>query len=410
MNVIKKISKIKNKKELKSIPINKPIWNDNYLHHYLAYYSKLDIFLWLDKEQIPISKKDNNGDSIFHILAKNGDINFLKKIIELFPNDIYLTDKNNSVFLTYIINDLESIKKILGCLEKINPKWEYIFQNYDYNNITPLLSAINDNNYTIIKFLFNKKYILLDEKKHNLSTPLHYIINKEMKEKQIIELLKIASKRLKLKDIIDYNGYNLVFPAIHSNFLKVIKYLQKEKVDLDYIAPITSHQPFRLSYSLAIQTNDYSIPKYIWESGQVKPDKINWVAENLAHFLIGTRLKTGKGSWELEKDILPQVKNWNLPNIDKATPFHYLVQLKDLKKYIKILPKSLLIDHKIKNKYEQKIGDIIKKKELKLLNKFKKYNSEEKDILIKPDKSVDVNIYHSYLHDISIYFIISIFF
>ena len=406
MDIIKKISKIKNKKELKKISINKPIWNKNYLHHYLAYSSRMDLFLSLDHKKVPIKTKDNNGDTIFHILAKNGNINFLKKVIELYPEYIYELDSNNSSFLNYIMNDLSNVKIIFNLLEKFKPKWKYLLEQIDNNNTTPILNAIYTNNVALMKYLFKKNYVVLDKKYYNIKAPLiAYIINNNLKEKQIIELFKLVSDRIDLKKIIDNFGYNLVFGAIEYNYFELLKYFKKQNLMMDYIAPISTAQPFRFAY----RTNRFKIAKYILNTNEVDPDKINKYGDNLAHFLLGVKIWGGnvgmKSNWELEKKILPQVKNWHTANIYGDTPFHYLVQLKNIKKYIDILPKTIYVNFEQVDKDGKTIEKIANKKTLKLLNKFKKYELTEKNILIKSNKSCDINMYHANLHDISIYLI-----
>ena len=51
-------------------------------------------------------------------------------------------------------------------------------------------------------------------------------------------------------------------------------------------------------------------------SGKIDPNQIDKYGDNLAHYLLLWRKKTGTGSEYLEKEILPKVKDWNFPNID----------------------------------------------------------------------------------------------
>ena len=82
----KQIINIKNIKELKKYNINKPVYLNNYLFHYLIIFNKLDI-LKLDK--FPIYKEDEEGLNGFFLAAKYDNIEILKYLIEEYPDYIY---------------------------------------------------------------------------------------------------------------------------------------------------------------------------------------------------------------------------------------------------------------------------------------------------------------------------------
>ena len=95
---------------------------------------------------------------------------------------------------------------------------------------------------------------------YDITSPLHLLLaNDNLKEKEILKLLKIVEDRIKFKDLIDFRGYNLIFIAIFENYFEIVKYLDKQKVALDYLAPVTTHQPFRASYPLAIKNKNKNI-------------------------------------------------------------------------------------------------------------------------------------------------------
>ncbi len=63
----KKIINIKNKQELNEYPLDKPIFQSNYLFHYLILIGNLD---GLKLSNFPIYIENNDGLNGFHLAAK----------------------------------------------------------------------------------------------------------------------------------------------------------------------------------------------------------------------------------------------------------------------------------------------------------------------------------------------------
>jgi hypothetical protein len=64
-------------------------------------------------------------------------------------------------------------------------------------------------------------------------------------------------------------------------------------------------------------------------------DETDMHGNNIVHFILKVRLQK-KGNYEIEKELLEKYNNWGRINMDKKTPFDYIINL-DYKKYHKFV-------------------------------------------------------------------------
>ena len=95
-----KILNILTKEDLNNFELNKPIFMNNYLFHYLIIFNKLDI---LKLFKFPIYKENEEGLNGFFLAAKYNNFKILKYFINLYPDYIYNKNKHNvrRVFLLF---------------------------------------------------------------------------------------------------------------------------------------------------------------------------------------------------------------------------------------------------------------------------------------------------------------------
>lgn len=95
----KKIIAIKNKSQLEEFDLDKPIFQNNYLFHYLIQIGNID---GLKLAQFPIYIENNDDLNGFHIAAKEYNYDILAYLIKTYPDYIYNRNSNRETFVTYI--------------------------------------------------------------------------------------------------------------------------------------------------------------------------------------------------------------------------------------------------------------------------------------------------------------------
>ena len=95
----KYILNISNMNELLKYDINKPIFKNNYLFHYLIIVGNLKA---LKLTRFPIYIENNDNLNGFHLAAKENNIDILCYLIDNYPEYIYNKNNNNKVFTDYL--------------------------------------------------------------------------------------------------------------------------------------------------------------------------------------------------------------------------------------------------------------------------------------------------------------------
>ena len=332
--------------------INKPIYYNNYLFHYLIIFNKLNIIKLCN---FPIYKENEEGLNGFFLAAKYNYINLLIYLIHNYPQYIYNKNSNNENFIDYL--DYSNITKILHL--KLN--WHLLL----YNNIDELYYNLNNNNLNLLL----SKY-----------KPNHYvhmiIFNEQLTTQNIINILDILEKYINLRDNEDKT---IIFPAIYKKDITLLNYIISKKVDIDYYTFINTYHPLKY----AINNNFLEGAKIIWNTikNNFNYELTNNKLETFAYFLLNNNYIDNP----LFIDILQNSTSlsWNQYTVDKLTTLHLLINY-DFNKY----------NYLIKN---IKIDITILKKIKKTKNNIKWYKFMKKLPLLKPNTNIIFKSY-PYVH------------
>ena len=102
----KKIINIKNKSDIKKFTIDKPIFNNNYLFHYLVMFNNMDA---LKLETFPVYIENDDNLNGFHMAAKEDNMDILCYLIKSYPDYIYNRNSNKETFTHYLLPERFSI-------------------------------------------------------------------------------------------------------------------------------------------------------------------------------------------------------------------------------------------------------------------------------------------------------------
>jgi hypothetical protein len=356
----KKIINIKTRKDIKKFPIDKPIFLNNYLFHYLIIFNKLKE---LKLMKFPINKENEEGKNAFHLAASYGYMNILFYLIEEYPDYIYNRTNNEESFVNFL-----SLENLYECL-KLDLDWNNLLKN----NIHKLLIELNYKQLIKLIKVYKDQYYL-----HTL------FLNQKLTDEQIIQVLdKYDQKQLNMREEQDIG---LIFTAISMRNEKFIKYLINRKVDLDYYTIYHSFHPLRSSWKYPIGF------ELIWNVIKDTYDytSTNKSLENIAHFILKNNFLN-----KLTLDILKKCSMdvWYQKDINKMTPLDFITKL-DFNQYnflFKDKPKTNLHNKKI-------ISD---KKWQNLLQNL--YKEEKDDIIIESYPYVHKNGFQAKFKDVSLY-------
>ena len=108
-------NKIINLKNLNNFILDKPIFQKNYLFHYLIELNNLE---GLKLSKWPIHIENNDGLNGFHIAAKNSNIKILEYLIKTYPDYIYNRNSNKYRFTFYL--DVKYFTHLIKKFPKLN--------------------------------------------------------------------------------------------------------------------------------------------------------------------------------------------------------------------------------------------------------------------------------------------------
>ena len=366
---LKKIVDIKSKTDLSKFEIDKPLFYNNYLFHYLIIFDKLDI---LQLDTFPIYKENDEGLNGFFLAAKYDNIEILKFLIKNYNQYVYNRNQDNEIFIDYL--KYSNILKIIDC----NLNWKLLFEN-------KLDDILYNFNYADLIKLF-KKYKPLNHYLHMI------IMNPKLNEKEIISILDLFINEINLRDQEDQT---LIFPALHNNNIKIIKYLISKNVDIDYYTIVNTYHPLKTAIFIGFM-DAYDL---IWNhiKSKFNYELTNKNLENIAHFLL-QRGFTDKTSFEILTNSPSSI--WHQLNTNKQTPIELII-LYDFIQFNNILKnKQVNIDY-IKDKFKNHKN---KNTELWIdfLEKLPKYE-EENDIIVDKYSYAHSNMFQSKFTDMSFY-------
>lgn len=371
---ISNIAKISKKEDLKKYSLENPVHMKNYLWHYLAIYGNVKGFKLLEKTEFPFGLPDEEGNNPLHISVKLGHHKLLEYLIKKYPK--YITNRNyeNKSIMHYLAEDEKLLNKFLPKIKTKKIDFKYLLTSRDKNDISPAMLILNNFSYKTINNLIKKEPEIVTLPK--LYPALFFLFkNENLTENNLLNLFKQLHKNKIDLNIRDYQGENVAIYTVEKQYKNLLKFLLDNNVDVSYMTPIDTNQTFRLAYQKEVTAEkpDFEMSKMIWNTGKIDPNQIDKYGDNLAHYLLLWRRKTGTGSAELEKQIFPKVNDWNFPNIDNNTPFHLLFSLKHENNIHKLIKKKK-INLTVKNFKGEVVKDIIPKK---LINYFKPLDNDE---------------------------------
>ena len=330
----KKIINIKNKQDLKKFSIDKPIFQSNYLFHYLIL---LNNFNALKLIKYPVYNENNDGLNGFHLAAKEDNIPILIYLIETYPEYIYNRTETRELFTHYLQSENFSI--LINKFPKLN--WEKLIEE---NNI--ILNSI------ITNLSFNElhKFIkVYNIKPKQTNSYLFGIINNNMLniEEKITILNEFSDKDINIKNEF---GEGLIMSVLNMDNNILFDYLLDRNIDLDYYTIIKLNNPLRIGIYFDILNDEFNYSKKIInkiiDNNKYFYNEYDKYINNLAHSTINIRTNRNNQQNKQKKSLnkladieilkMCDNKTWNQINIDKITPLELLIDL-DYEIYSKII-------------------------------------------------------------------------
>lgn len=387
---ILKIGKLKTISDIKKYDLNKPIFLDNYLFHYLILTNNLSA---LKLYQYPVYKQNSNGYNGIILASKNGYYNILKYFIKTYPKYIYSVDIEKSNFLHYLDpNEKGYLDLVLNY--KLN--WPLLYQSYTNDGISNLDTLFIMGSFSVIdKITYNIKFKYDKYKK----TPFTFsiILNNKISNNEKIKIFKNLYKQDKnIFKYGDITGTNLLYPLVLDNNYNLLEYMYNQNIDFNSYTPINTFHIFKLAYNKGVLTNNYDMANLIWKKIKDKHSfyETNKFGDNLAHFIVKSRINTKKGNYKLEKEILKNNNNWNGINSDKLSVLDLLTKL-DYNKYHDVIDSiKVFKNYSIKNNNTNK-------KWIKQISRLDKITSN--DVKLIENKYSHGNLFQARFTDIAIF-------
>jgi ankyrin repeat protein len=398
----KKIINIKNKQQLKAFKLDKPIFDSNYLFHYLVIIGNLDA-LKLDK--FPVYLENNDGLNAFHLAAKENQIEILHYLIDNYPDYIYNKNKIKELFTGYL--QFEEFNNLIKKYPNLD--WNELLNDFN-KNISIVGTIINNLNYKQLKeFISLTKF----KPKNKYQYLFGIIKNINLKKEEIIKILDLfTDEDLNIKD---NTGGGLLIQAIINNDEDLVKYLINRNIDVDYHTFNNTDNPLIVSLFTDIINNQFILSKIIIkELSKINSEflkKNNKFLDNPLHSLFYIRMNRMKQIVSAEKmkniNYLPDLEllkhstseNWNQLNIEKLTPFHLITNL-DYNVYSKFFDKSNI---QISKSVLNDIKDHEDKKWIKLFEKLDEYKEPQNDINLTIDEYSHYTIFQATFKDVAIF-------
>ncbi len=398
----KKIINIKNKQQLKEFSLDKPIFDSNYLFHYLVSIGNID---GLKLEKFPVYLENNDGLNAFHIAAKENQIEILYYLIDNYPDYIYNQNKFKELFTGYL--QFEEFNNLIKKYPNLD--WEDLLNN-NIKDSSIIGLILNNLNYKQLKeFISLTKF----KPKNKYQYLFGIIKNINLKKDELIKILDLfTDEDLNIKD---NTGGGLLIQAIINNDENLSKYLIDRNIDIDYHTFNNTDNPLLISLVTDILNNQFILSKIIIPKlVKINPDflkKNNKFLDNPLHSLFYIRMNRMKQIVSADKmkniNYLPDFEllkystseNWNQLNIEKLTPYHLITNL-DYDIYYKFFEKSKL---QIAKSVLDDIKDHEDKKWIKLFEKLDEYKEPKNDINLTIDEYSHYTIFQATFKDVGIF-------
>lgn len=395
---LEKIMNIENENDLKDFHIDKPIFYQNYLFHYLIILNKLNI---LKMKNFPVYKMNEDGLDAFMLASKYDNIEILKYLLKKYPQYAQNHNKEGYNFINFIAKP----SKLITIMKEFNKiDWYYLFKfknekNIDFYNYFVSVLEKDDLIWFIMNYNDFPKYYLLNG----------ILKNEKLSNKDKIDIFNEFSN----KDINEKGLENIgiICDLIEFQDLELIKYFLKRKIDLNYIVKPSTHfiTPFQILYTKIKLTNSKQLQKIL----ELTWDKFKKVID-LEHVT-----KYGVSYLELilsvenqnKIKIVNKVDDYILSNssdsiwnriYNKKTCLFYIIN-KPFKTFHKYLDDKSL-DLTVKNNDGKTVLDLANPEWKEYLLKAKKYKPEL-DVKLEINKYQHNTQFTSTLLDITIYFI-----
>ncbi len=383
----KKIININNKKDLLKFKLDRPIYGNNYLFHYLIELGNLKALKLI---KFPIYLENNDGLNGFHIAAKQYNYDILSYLIEKYKDYIYNNNENNEFFTHYLDED-----KFIIVMEKYKKlDWNYLITNdilvnilinLKYNDLKKFISLykINDSQKNIYLFAILKNSYINTNQKINL---LNDFTNEEI-------------------NIKNTSGEGLIFIAIEMGDYILLNYLLSRNIDYDYYSFGLTKNPLILSIILDIINDEYRFSKLLLDK-IIKKNPLFYKNydnhyNNIAHIIILTRINRNKQN-KNESKTYPEInilklcdhETWNQENIYKKSPLELITEL-DFDIY-----SNILLNNNIHINKNIKIDN---KKWQNLFNKLPEYIEDKNSIILINNEYTHSTLFQATFKDLSIY-------
>jgi hypothetical protein len=403
----KKIINIKNEKDLKDFPLDKPLFMNNYLFHYLI---ELDNLPGLKLHKFPIYLENNENMNGFHIAANKNNIETLEYLIEAYPDYIYNRNTNNELFTFYLQpNEFNNLIKKYPKLD-----WNYLILNSPDKKESNLIfkKIIVNLNFTELK-----TFMKIFKIEINLLLPFGIYFNNILTTKQKINLLdNFSDEEINIKNNA---AAGLIMLAIENDNQELFDYLLKRNIDIDYYISGGLKNPLINAIYVDINNNKKYYSKKILEKlVKINPKfylSKNKFLENNCFAILKLRFfrnqqitdinKLKDIDYSIETDILDygDSEAFNELNIDKVSLLHKL-PLFDFDIYSKILIKNnIKINPKTIEEIEKNNEYDYDKRWLELYKNLPKYEEKENDIIIINNEYSHSTLYRATFKDIVFY-------
>ena len=401
----KKIINIKKKKNLNDFILNKPIFQKNYLFHYLI---ELNNIYGLKLKKWPVYIENNDGLNGFHIAARLEEINILEYLIETYPEYIYNRNINKDAFTYYL-----PVNQFAHLIKKYpNLNWDDLIIN-GTNKLNGIFKSI------ILNLKFKELLKFLDVykiKPNDTNNYLHGVIKSSLLsfDEKIKILDQYSEDELNIKPNNDGNG--LINIALDNHDDKIIDYLLNRNIDLNYYTFLKTNSPLTLALYYDIMNNNNNFSKKIFDKLKIiDPDFLktfNNNLNNMIHTCLIIRLNRNEMIEVINKTLYPEIEIlkyfesdlWNQLNIEKVSPLELLLNL-DYNIYSPIIIENKIqinpeILEKIKN-----MNNPYNKKWINLFEQQPKYTEPINNINIECEncKYTHYTLFQSKFKDIGIF-------
>jgi len=391
----KKIINIKNKNDIKNYNLEIPLFNNNYLFHYLIILKNIT---GLKLTTYPIYKQNNDGLNGFHLAAKEYDYDILCFLIEKYPDYIYNRDNNNNSFCYYLPAKEFSI--LIKKFPSLDWKELIDFGTNKKNIITKIILS-NLNYKELNDFIAVYKLDLVD----NNQLLFNIIYNQNIDSKDKIKILEhFTINELNIKTS---NNEGIIFSVIENDDNILFDYLLNKNIDLNYYCIQLAYPLFKALYYHVIENNTLanSMAFKIYNKLKDIPNfykQTDKFLDNIAHKILFFRYNntTNNKSYDLDYIVLKECDNdvWNQCNINNISPFDLISRL-EYKIYSKIF-NNIKINKSILERIKK---DNINKDWIKLFSSFKEYKYDNNIKTIDNLKYSHSTLFQSRFTDVGIF-------